>query len=103
MLSGRPSGLAIPFVLADIKLLINIRLHIVRWCGGTQYHSTSVFLFLGLEGIDLLGHFPGADDEQAGSQRIKRTCMPNFQLQRLKRVPQLANDVKAGPVVGLVH
>ena len=59
-------------------MLFGLAFQVIGRRGGAQYHGTGVFFFFRLESIDLFGHFPGANDEQAGSQRIKRACMANF-------------------------
>src|SRR3569833_835825 len=58
-------------ISSDIDLLVGFGLHIIRGRGCAEYHGACVFFLLCLEGIDLLGHFTGADDEQAGSQRVE--------------------------------
>ncbi len=64
--------------LANVEFIILLRFHIVRWRGCAQYHGTGIFLFFGLEGVNLLGHFTGADDKQPGGQRIKCAGMANL-------------------------
>ena len=71
---------------------VDFCLKVERRRGGSEGNLCHIFLHVGLQLIDLLGHLAGAHNQHTRRQGVEGAGMPHFQLLDAQAVMQLAAD-----------